>query len=112
MSKLSLKAKLLSVYTDKKQRKVFCFAVKGDEEAMEAYAKQFDDDSAPRPDEDPDAYMYFLRKMPSGTLPIYWGTPKLELEAEVNGAEMDLSQLEIRPDSAGEFWDMYCTRAK
>lgn len=112
MSKLSLKAKLLSVYTDKKQRKVFCFAVKGDEEAMEAYAAQFDDDSAPRPDEDPDAYMYFLRKMPSGTLPIYWGTPKLELEAEVNGAEMDLSQLEIRPDSDGEFWDMYCTRAK
>lgn len=111
MSKLSLKAKLLSVYTDKKQRKVFCFAVKGDDEAMEAYAAQFDDDSAPRPDEDPDAYMYFLRKMPSGTLPIYWGTPALELEAEVNGAEMDLSHLEIRPN-ADEFWDMYCMRAK
>ena len=111
MSKLSLKAKLLSVYTDRKQRKVFCFAVKGDDEAMEAYAAQFDEE-APRPDEDPDAYMYFLRKMPSGTLPIYWGTPQLELQAEVNGAEMDLSQLEIRPDSAGEFWDMYCTRAK
>lgn len=111
MSKLSLKAKLLSVYTDKKQRTVFCFAVKGDEDAMEAYATQFDE-SVPRPDEDPDAYMYFLRKMPSGTLPIYWGTPQLELEAQVNGAKMDLSQLEIRPDSAGEFWDMYCTRAK
>jgi hypothetical protein len=110
MSKQSLKAKLLSVYTDKKQRKVFCFAVKGDEKAMEAYASSFDE-SAPKPDEDPDAYMYFLRKMPSGTLPIFWGTPALELEAEVNGAEMDLSHLEIRPN-ADEFWDMYCMKAK
>jgi len=110
MSKLSLKAKLLSVYTDRKQRKVFCFAVKGDDEAMEAYAAQFDEE-APRPDEDPDAYMYFLYKLPSGTLPIYWGTPQLELEAEINGAEMDLSHLEIRQNS-DEYWDLYCLRAK
>ena len=110
MTKLSLKAKLLRIYTDKKHRKVYCFAVKGDEEAMEAYAAIFDE-SAPRPDEDPDAYMYFLRKMPSGTLPIFWGTPALELEADVNGSEMDLSQLEIRPN-ADEYWDMYCMRAK
>lgn len=110
MSKLSLKAKLLSVYTDKKQRKVFCFAVKGDEKAMEAYASSFDE-SAPKPDEDDDAYLFFLRHTPSGKLPIFWGTPELELEAEVNGAEMDLSRLEIRATS-DEFWDMYCMKAK